>query len=235
MNELLVRMLLDLFKEVSYKHTVRIGFSVAPKRFNTTELTSKRNFMYVEMVQGETTVEIYRDVDEMVRIGEVEEIRATKECMAKSFGRKEEIELPSNYMVITFYEVVTYMRNSDSLLERERVEVTSSTNINHTVQILEKLFSYFGNKMIFTIVSDKFPGELLTIHYVNRSACLLRVADGVATMEIINLFRFREVFGNYQILTVGKVNIPKNFVTFVNDAEDEARSNNLIFKEESYD
>lgn len=237
MNELLVRMILDLFREISYTSRIKLGFSVAPKRVNQNSLTKTRNFMYVEMYKGITTVELYTDVDSFVRIGEVEDIRSSSDCILQTFKKNQDIELPSNYMVITFYEVVNFMKDSSTILEKDLVEVTytNSLSINHPVQILERLFQFFGNKMIFTLVSEKYPGELLTIHYVNRSACLIRIEHGVTVLQIINLFRFREIFGDYQILTVSKVNIPKNFIAFTDDVRLVASQNNLLFKEENYD
>ena len=124
------------------------------------------------------------------------------------------------------------MRNSDAVLKSESILVhDSAVSINHTVQLLEILFKSFANKMQFTLMSKNFPDQLVVIHYINGNALFLTTDQTSMVLYTINLFRFKEFFGDYRILHVAKSNLPVDYAQFVGERCSLASRLGLEFRE----
>lgn len=222
---------LELFRESSVGCEVCLGLTSLPSRMKS-EGSDVKNFLYVVMRDRVVDVRLYENVGQLLKIGEIDDILASGEGIGFHFAAEERISLPFEYYIFSYCGRRNYMKHSENVLKEESVAVHSSaTSINHTVQLLEILFKSFGNKMQFTLISKNFPEQLVTINYINGNAFFLKFDAESATLYCINLFKFKEFFGDYRILHVAKSDMPVDYAQFVSERSALAGRLGLAFRE----
>ena len=221
---------LELFREASVGCEIGLGLTSMPSRSST--LNTTKNFLYVSMADGVVDVQMYVGVEDLLKIGDVEEILRSSKGIGYHFEKGERISLPYEYYIFSYCRKTNYMRQSRNVLKEDSVVIrNSAVSINHTVQLLEILFKSFGNKMQFTLTSRNFPNQLVVIHYVNGNAFFTYTDRGNLTLYCVNLFKFKEFFGDYKILHVAKSDMPVDYAQFVSERSALAHRLGLEFRE----